>query len=65
MEDTAISDLTETLIINGGTQSVGTRTVGSTIAPDQFLYLTGGGTTAGTYDAGKLVITILGFDAAS
>ena len=65
VEDTAISDLTETLIINGGTQSVGTRTVGSTIAPDQFLYLTGGGTTAGTYDAGKLVITILGFDAAS
>ena len=65
VEDTAIGDLTETLIINGGTQAAGTRTAGGTIAADQFLYLTGGSNTAGTYDAGRLLITILGFDVAS
>ena len=65
VEDTAISDLTETLIINGGDATLGSRTVGNTIAADQFLYLTCGTSTAGTYDAGKLVITILGYDVAS
>ena len=65
VEDTAIGDLTETLIINGGTQAAGTRTAGGTIAADQFLYLTGGSNTAGTYDAGRLLITILGYDVAS
>ena len=65
VEDTAISDLTETLIINGGTQSVGTRTVGSTIAPDQFLYLVSQGTGDATYTAGRFLIEITGFDAAS
>ncbi len=65
VNDTAIGDLTETLIINGGDATLGSRTVGNTIAADQFLYLTCGTSTAGTYDAGKLVITILGFDAAS
>ena len=38
VEDTAISDLTETLIINGGDQTAGTRTAGGEIAADQFLY---------------------------
>ena len=65
VEDTAIGDLTETLIINGGDATLGSRTVGNTIAADQFLYLTCGTSTAGTYNAGKLVITILGFDVAS
>jgi hypothetical protein len=65
VEDTAISDLTETLIINGGDATLGSRTVGNTIAADQYLYLTCGTSTAGTYDAGKLVITILGYDVAS
>tara|TARA_R100001126_G_C4777389_1_gene125412 strand:- start:25 stop:645 length:621 start_codon:yes stop_codon:yes gene_type:complete len=65
VEDTAISDLTETLIINGGDQTAGTRTAGGEIAADQFLYLTCGTATAGTYTAGRLLITILGFDAAS
>ena len=65
VEDTAIGDLTETLIIDGGAQVAGTRTAGGTIAADQFLYLTGGSNTAGTYDAGRLVITILGYDVAS
>ena len=65
VEDTAIGDLTETLIIDGGTQALGVRKTGGTIAADQYLYLTGGSTTAGTYDNGKLVITILGYDVAS
>jgi|TARA_R110001632_G_scaffold145606_1_gene262367 hypothetical protein len=65
VEDTPISDLTETLIINGGDAAVGTRTVGGTIAADQFLYLTAGATTDGTYTAGRLVITITGYDVAS
>tara|TARA_R110001583_G_scaffold189891_1_gene353682 strand:+ start:41 stop:661 length:621 start_codon:yes stop_codon:yes gene_type:complete len=65
VEDTAIGDLTETLIINGGDAAVGTRTVGGTIAADQFLYLTSGDATAGTFSAGRLVITILGYDVAS
>ena len=65
VEDTAIGDLTETLIINGGDATLGSRTVGNTIAADQYLYLTCGTATAGTYDAGKLVITILGYDVAS
>jgi hypothetical protein len=65
VEDTPISDLTETLIINGGDQTVGTRTAGGEIAADQYLYLTCGTATAGTYDAGRLVITILGYDVAS
>ena len=65
VEDTAISSLTSSLIIDGGAQVAGTRTAGGTIAADQFLYLTGGSNTAGTYDAGRLVITILGYDVAS
>jgi len=65
VEDTAIGDLTETLIIDGGNQNVSVRTTGGGIAADQYLYLTGGSTTAGTYSAGRLVITILGYDVAS
>jgi len=65
VEDTAIGDLTETLIIDGGAQNVSVRTTGGGIAADQYLYLTGGSTTAGTYSAGRLVITILGYDVAS
>jgi hypothetical protein len=65
VEDTLITDLTETLIINGGDQTVGTRTAGGTIAADQYLYLVSGTATAGTFDAGRLVITILGYDVAS
>ena len=64
VEDTAISDLTETLIINGGDQTAGTRTAGGEIAADQYLYLTCGTATAGTYTAG-ILITILGYDVAS
>ena len=65
VEDTAIGDLTETLIINGGDAAAGTRTAGGTIAADQYLYLTAGATTDATYTAGRLVIEILGYDVAS
>ena len=68
VEDTAIGDLTENQLVNGGTQAVGGRATNVTTLPttaDQYLYLVGQGTTAGTYDAGKLLITIIGFDAAS
>jgi hypothetical protein len=65
VEDTAISDLTETLIINGGDQAAGSRTAGGTIVADQYLYLTTGAATDGEYSAGRLVITLLGYDVAS
>ena len=65
VEDTLITDLDETLIINGGDQTAGVRTAGGTIGADQYLYLVSGTATAGTFSAGRLVITILGYDVAS
>ena len=65
VEDSAIGDLTETLIINGGDASAGTRTAGGTIAADQYLYLVSGSTTNATYTAGRILITIHGYDVAS
>ena len=65
VENGAISDLTETLIINGGDAAVGTRTVGGTIVADQYLYLVSGAATNAAYTAGRLIITILGYDVAS
>jgi len=65
VEDSPISDLTETLIINAGDAAVGTRVAGGTIAADQYLYLVAGSATDAAYTAGRLVITILGYDVAS
>jgi len=65
VENGAIGDLTETIIINGGDASAGTRTAGGAIAADQFLYLVSGAATNAVYTAGRLVITILGYDVAS
>jgi len=65
VEDTLITDLTQTLIINGGDQTAGVRTAGGEIGADQYLYLVSGTATAGTFSAGRLVITILGYDVAS
>ena len=65
VEDSPISDLTETLINNAGDAAVGTRVAGGTIAADQYLYLVAGSTTDAAYTAGRLVITILGYDVAS
>tara|TARA_R110002167_G_scaffold143294_1_gene332532 strand:+ start:370 stop:1002 length:633 start_codon:yes stop_codon:yes gene_type:complete len=69
VEDTLVTDLTETLIIDGGDAAAGTRvaneTGAATIAADQYLYLTSGAVTAATFTAGRLLITILGYDVAS
>ena len=65
VEDSAIGDLTETQIINAGAASAGTRVAGGDIAADQYLYLVGQGTSDATYTAGRLMITILGYDVAS
>ena len=65
VNDTAIGDLTETQIINSGSLSAGSFVAGGDIAADQFLYLVSQGTGDATYTAGRLMIEILGFDAAS
>jgi hypothetical protein len=65
VEDTAIGDLTETQIINAGAASAGTSVAGGDIAADQYLYLVGQGTSNTVYSAGRLMITILGYDVAS
>jgi len=65
VNDTAIGDLTETQIINGGTQAAGTLTAGGDIAAAQYLYLVGQGTGHAAYTAGRLLITITGYDVAS
>tara|TARA_R110000824_G_scaffold112138_3_gene261167 strand:- start:16086 stop:17612 length:1527 start_codon:yes stop_codon:yes gene_type:complete len=61
VEDTAISALTETQIINSGTLSVGTIARGNTIDPNQYLYLVGQGTSNAAYSAGRLLIEITGY----
>ena len=65
VNDTAIGDLTETQIINAGAASAGTVVAGGDIAADQFLYLVSQGTGDATYPAGRFLIEITGFDAAS
>jgi hypothetical protein len=65
IEDDAISGLTgEAQLTNGGDHTLA-RTICLTAFPtaNQYLYLTGGDTTAGTYDAGKFLITLYGYDA--
>ena len=60
-EDSAISGLTETLLVNAGDATLGSKVFFTAFpAADEFLYLTLGATTEGTYDAGKLVITLIG-----
>ena len=65
VNDTAIGDLTETQIINAGAASAGTVVAGGDIAADQYLYLVSQGTGDATYTAGRFLIEITGFDAAS
>ena len=65
VNDTAIGDLTEAQIINAGAASAGTVVAGGDIAADQFLYLVSQGTGDATYTAGRFLIEITGFDAAS
>ena len=65
VNDTAISDLTETQIINAGAASAGTMVAGGDIAADQYLYLVSQGTGDATYTAGRFMIEVGGYDVAS
>ena len=62
-EDSAITALTETQIINSGTLALGSAVYGTDIAADQYLYLVGQGTANAIYTAGRLLIEIFGYDA--
>ena len=63
VEDTAITALAETQIINSGTLAVGSAVYGGDIVANQYLYLVGQGTSNATYTAGRLLIEIFGYDA--
>ena len=64
VEDGAISDLTETLLVNSGDLSTGTVVIFTGVpAADEFLYLTLGATTDADYTAGKLLIELFGYEA--
>jgi hypothetical protein len=61
VEDQAITALTETEIINAGTQSLGTVTFFSANpAANTYLYLVGQSTSNATYTAGRFLIEIFG-----
>lgn len=61
VEDTAITALAETQLINAGTQSLGTTTyLAAMPAANEYLYLVNQGTGNATYTAGKFLITIYG-----
>ena len=61
VEDSAITALTETQIINSGTLALGTTVFGTDIAANQYLYLVGQGTSNAAYTAGRLLIEIYGY----
>ncbi len=64
VEDGAIADLTETLLVNSGDLSTGTVVTFTGVpAADEFLYLTLGATTDADYTAGKLLIELFGYEA--
>ena len=64
VEDGAIADLTETLLVNSGDLSTGTVVIFTGVpAADEFLYLTLGATTDADYTAGKLLIELFGYEA--
>jgi hypothetical protein len=61
-EDAAVTGLTETLLINAGTQSAGTVTFFSADpTANQYLYLAGQSTSNATYTAGRFLIEIFGY----
>jgi hypothetical protein len=61
VEDSAITALTETQIINAGTQALGTVTFFSADPTlNQYLYLVGQSTSNATYTAGRFLIEIFG-----
>ena len=64
VEDGAISDLTETLLVNAGDATLGSKVYFTAVpAADEFLYLTLGDTTDADYTAGKLFIELMGYEA--
>jgi hypothetical protein len=64
VEDGAISDLTETLLVNAGDATLGSKVFFTAVpAADEFLYLTLGDTTDADYTAGKLLIELMGYEA--
>jgi hypothetical protein len=64
VEDGAIADLTETLLVNAGDASLGSKVYFTGLpAADEFLYLTLGATTDADYTAGKLLIELIGYEA--
>jgi hypothetical protein len=61
VEDAAITGLTETQIINAGTQALGTVTYfAADPAANAYLYLVGQSTSDATYTAGRFLIEIFG-----
>ena len=62
VEDGAISSLTETLLVNAGDATLGSKVI-FTLITDEFLYLTLGDTTNADYTAGKLLIELFGYEA--
>ena len=64
VEDGAIADLTETLLVNAGDATLGSKVYFTAVpAEDSFLYLTTGDATDADYTAGKLFIELMGYEA--
>ena len=64
VEDGAIGDVTETLLVNAGDATTGSKVYFTGVpAADQFLYLTTGAATDADYSAGKLFIELMGYAA--
>ena len=64
VEDGAIADLTETLLVNAGDATLGSKVYFTNVpAADEFLYLTTGAATDADYTAGKLFIELMGYAA--
>jgi len=64
VEDGAISGLSETLLVNSGDATLGSKVYFSAVpAADEFLYLTTGAATDADYTAGKLFIELMGYEA--
>tara|TARA_R100001440_G_scaffold25596_2_gene41670 strand:- start:1396 stop:2019 length:624 start_codon:yes stop_codon:yes gene_type:complete len=62
VEDGAIADLTETLLVNAGDATLGSKVYFTAVpAADEFLYLTTGAATDADYTAGKLFIELMGY----
>ena len=64
VEDGAIGDLTETLLVDAGDATLGSKVYFTAVpAADEFLYLTTGAATDADYTAGKLFIELMGYEA--